>query len=147
MKLKNMYLLLVAVVGLFTLAIYSTYAMFTSTVEIGDISMDTDLNYTFKINSNQEFTIGARSKLRFNAIVENDMTSAISYGIYYKMINPGTLPSNIRIAEVTESSNSTTSGPIQPGTDNNITVPLVIINNTDESITVQIGVRDRKSVV
>ncbi len=141
MKLKNMYLLLVVVVGLFTLAIYSTYAMFTSTVEIGNISMDTDLNYTFKINSNQEFTIGARSKLRFNAIVENDMTSAISYGIYYKMINPGTLPSNIRIAEVTESSNSTTSGPIQPGTDNNITVPLVIINNTDESITVQIGVR------
>lgn len=35
MKIKNTYLLLVTVIGLVSLAIYTTYAMFTASLDIG----------------------------------------------------------------------------------------------------------------
>jgi len=140
-NIKRTYLLLVNVIALVFVATYSTYALFTSSLEIGDISLDTELKYTFKINSNQEFTIGANSKLRFNAIVENDMEGTISYGVYYKMISPMEISEDITIAEVTDSNTLTTSGPIEPGSDNSIPVPLVIINESNEEVKVQIGIR------
>ena len=140
-KIKETYLLLIIVLGLVSLGIYTTYAMFTSSVEIGDISLDTTLQYTFKINSNEQFTIGSNSRIRFNAIVENDMSDTISYGIYYKMISPSTKEDNLIISEVTDSDTLKTSGPIESGLDKRITVPLVIINNTSSEVTVEIGVR------
>ena len=140
-KIKETYLLLLIVLGLVSLGIYTTYAMFTSSVEIGDISLDTTLQYTFKINSNEQFTIGSNSRIRFNAIVENDMSDTISYGVYYKMINPSTKEDNLIISEVTDSDTLKTSGPIESGLDKRITVPLVIINNTSSEVTVEIGVR------
>ena len=139
--IKESYLLLLIVLGLVSLGIYTTYAMFTSSVEIGDISLDTTLQYTFKINSNEQFTIGSNSRIRFNAIVENDMSNTISYGIYYKMISPSTKEDNLIISEVTDSDTLKTSGPIESGLDKKITVPLVIINNTSSEVTVEIGVR------
>ena len=140
-KIKETYLLLLIVLGLVSLGIYTTYAMFTSSVEIGDISLDTTLQYTFKINSNEQFTIGSNSRIRFNAIVENDMSDTISYGVYYKMINPSTKEDNLIISEVTDSEVLKTSGPIESGLDKRITIPLVIINNTSSEVTVEIGVR------
>ena len=140
-KIKETYLLLLIVLGLVSLGIYTTYAMFTSSVEIGDISLDTTLQYTFKINSNEQFTIGSNSRIRFNAIVENDMSDTISYGVYYKMISPSTKEDNLIISEVTDSDTLKTSGPIESGLDKRITVPLVIINNTSSEVTVEIGVR------
>ena len=139
--IKESYLLLLIVLGLVSLGIYTTYAMFTSSVEIGDISLDTTLQYTFKINSNEQFTIGSNSRIRFNAIVENDMSDTISYGVYYKMINPSTKEDNLIISEVTDSDTLKTSGPIESGLDKKITIPLVIINNTSSEVTVEIGVR------
>ena len=139
--IKESYLLLLIVLGLVSLGIYTTYAMFTSSVEIGDISLDTTLQYTFKINSNEQFTIGSNSRIRFNAIVENDMSNTISYGIYYKMINPSTKEDNLIISEVTDSDTLKTSGPIESGLDKRITIPLVIINDTSSEVTVEIGVR------
>ncbi len=140
-KIKETYLLLIIVLGLVSLGIYTTYAMFTSSVEIGDISLDTTLQYTFKINSNEQFTIGSNSRIRFNAIVENDMSDTISYGVYYKMISPSIKEDNLIISEVTDSDVLKTSGPIESGLDKKITVPLVIINNTNSEVTVEIGVR------
>ena len=139
--IKESYILLLIVLGLVSLGIYTTYAMFTSSVEIGDISLDTTLQYTFKINSNEQFTIGSNSRIRFNAIVENDMSDTISYGVYYKMINPSTKEDNLIISEVTDSDTLKTSGPIESGLDKKITIPLVIINNTSSEVTIEIGVR------
>ena len=135
--MKKIYLLLLIILGLTSLAIYSTYAMFTTSVEIA--STDTELNYIFKINSNQEFVVSANSKIKINAIVENDMQSAISYGIYYKMISPSNLPSEVTIAEITSSTTNTTSGSINAN--DNKTIPIAIINNSNQNITVEIGVR------
>jgi len=140
-NIKRTYLLLIIVIGLVFVGTYSTYALFTSSLEIGDITLDTELKYTFKINSNQEFTIGSNSKLRFNAIVENDMEGTISYGVYYKLVSPTSINDSVIIAEVSDTTTLTTSGPIDAGSENSITVPLVIINNSNEEVKIQIGVR------
>ncbi len=135
--MKKNYLLLIIIFGLLTLALYSTYAVFNS--EINTLNTDTSLTYTFKTNSNQIFNIGANSKLRFNATVENDMSDTISYGIYYKIVYPDNVSNDVLIAEVTDSDTNTTYGVIDNA--NNKTVPLIIINNSDNQISVEIGLR------
>ena len=136
--MKRNYLISVIVMGLIILSLYSTYAMFTSSVETDNaISMDTVINYTFKINGTQEVVISSKSKLRFNAIVQNDMTGKISYGLYYKMISPTTLPSRVTIAEITDAS-SVTKGQLNQNSE--ITVPIIIENDSDSEIKVEIGV-------
>ena len=136
--MKRNYLISIVVMVLIVLSLYSTYAMFTSTVETDNaISMDTVINYTFKINGTQEVVISSKSKLRFNAIVQNDMTGKISYGLYYKMISPTTLPSEVIIAEITDSS-SVIKGQLNQNSE--ITIPIIIENSSENEIKVEIGV-------
>ncbi len=140
MKLiKKYYLLLLLIITLAGATIYGTYAMFTSSVETNMVNMDTNMVYKFKINGTQELKVSAGSKLRFNAIVENDMDGKISYGMYYKMISPATLPSGAIIAQVSDDLTMLAKGQLESGTSK--TVPIVIKNTLDSEITVEIGVR------
>ena len=113
--------------------------MFTSSVETNMVNMDTYMNYTFDINGTQELKVSAGSKLRFNAIVKNSMDGTISYGLYYKMINPTTLPSGVIIAQVSDDLTMLAKGQLESGISK--TVPMVIKNTSDSEITVEIGVR------
>ena len=137
--IKKYYLLLLLIITLAGATIYGTYAMFTSSVETNMVNMDTYMNYTFDINGTQELKVSAGSKLRFNAIVKNSMDGTISYGLYYKMINPTTLPSGVIIAQVSDDLTVLAKGQLESGTSK--TVPMVIKNTSDSEITVEIGVR------
>ena len=137
--IKKYYLLLLLIITLAGATIYGTYAMFTSSVEVDMVNMDTNMVYKFKINGTQELKVSAGSKLRFNAVVENDMDGKISYGMYYKMINPTTLPSGVIIAQVSDDLTMLAKGQLESGTSK--TVPMVIKNTSDSEITVEIGVR------
>ena len=137
--IKKYYLLLLLIITLAGVTIYGTYAMFTSSIESDMVNMDTNMVYKFKINGTQELKISAGSKLRFNAIVENDMNGKISYGMYYKMISPATLPSGVIIAQISDNLTVLAKGQLESGTAK--TVPMVIKNTSDSEITVEIGVR------
>ena len=137
--IKKYYLLLLLIITLAGATIYGTYAMFTSSVESNMVNMDTNMVYKFKINGIQELKVSAGSKLRFNAVVENDMEGTISYGMYYKMISPSTLPSGVIIAQVSDDLAMLAKGQLESGTSK--TVPMVIKNTSDTDITVEIGVR------
>ena len=137
--IKKYYLLLLLIITLAGATIYGTYAMFTSSVETNMVNMDTNMVYKFKINGTQELKVSANSKLRFNAVVENDMDGMISYGMYYKMISPTTLPSGVIIAQVSDDLTMLAKGQLESGTSK--TVPMVIKNTSDSDITVEIGVR------
>ena len=137
--IKKYYLLLLLIITLAGATIYGTYAMFTSSVETNMVNMDTYMNYTFDINGTQELKVSAGSKLRFNAIVKNSMDGKISYGMYYKMINPSSLPSGVIIAQVSDDLTMLAKGQLESGTSK--TVPMVIKNTSDSEITVEIGVR------
>ena len=137
--IKKYYLLLLLIITLAGATIYGTYAMFTSSVETNMVNMDTYMNYTFDINGTQELKVSAGSKLRFNAIVRNSMGGSISYGMYYKMISPTTLPSGVIIAQVSDDLTINAKGQLESGASK--TVPMVIKNTSDSEITVEIGVR------
>ena len=137
--IKKYYLLLLLIITLAGATIYGTYAMFTSSVETNMVNMDTYMNYTFDINGTQELKVSAGSKLRFNAIVKNSMDGKISYGMYYKMISPTTLPSGAIIAQVSDDLTVLAKGQLDSGTSK--TVAMVIKNTSDSEITVEIGVR------
>ena len=137
--IKKYYLLLLLIITLAGATIYGTYAMFTSSVETNMVNMDTYMNYTFDINGTQELKVSAGSKLRFNAIVKNSMDGTISYGMYYKMINPTTLPSGAIIAQVSDDLTILAKGQLEKGAQT--TVPMVIKNTSDSEIAVEIGVR------
>ena len=137
--IKKYYLLLLLIITLAGATIYGTYAMFTSSVETNMVNMDTYMNYTFDINGTQELKVSAGSKLRFNAIVKNSMDGKISYGMYYKMISPTTLPSGVIIAQVSDDLSILAKGQLDSGASK--TVPMVIKNTSDSEITVEIGVR------
>ena len=132
-SIKKMYLMIISIVGLIGLSLYSTYAMFNTTLELSNVSLGSNLNYEFEINSNQEFIISANSTLKFNAIVKNNMTDSISYGLYYKLISPNTLPSGVVIGEVTDG-NLTTSGSLN--SNSNKTVTIAIVNKSNVEIKV-----------
>ena len=137
--IKKYYLLLLLIITLAGATIYGTYAMFTSSVETNMVNMDTYMNYTFDINGTQELKVSAGSKLRFNAIVKNSMDGKISYGMYYKMISPSTLPSGAIIAQVSDDLTINAKGQLESGASK--TVPMVIKNTSNSEITVEIGVR------
>ncbi len=141
MKLfKKYYMLLLLILCLSGVVVYGTYAMFTAVVETNDVvSMDTNLNYTFEMNGTQTLKVSGKSKMRFNAIVKNNMEGAMAYGLYYKMISHDALPEGVIIAEVTNTTTLTTEGEIAQGA--SIIIPVVIKNTTDTTIKVEIGVR------
>ena len=138
---RAIYMILIIVVSLITLTMYTTYAMFTTSVSSDTVlNLDTTLSYEFDINSSKKFTIDSNTVLHFNAIIKNNMTGNVKYGIYHDFNLSGN--SNVSIGEiVTDATTTTTSlngeGVLPKGSK---TVPIAIINNSDTSITVSIGI-------
>jgi len=135
--IKRIYLILVVIVSILAVTLLSTKALFVNVTENdNNVTLETGLNYTFTINGEQQFTIPANSSLTFSANATNDTDGAIYYEIYYSMISPTTLPSGVTISEITDSS-LTTSGNLEK--DESKKIPIVIINDSSESITLKIG--------
>ncbi len=138
---RAIYMILIIVVSLITLTMYTTYAMFTTSVSSDTVlNLDTTLNYEFDINSSKKFTVDSNTVLHFNAIIKNNMTGNVKYGIYHDFNLSGN--SNISIGEIVADATTTTTslngeGVLSKGSK---TVPIAIINNSDTSITVSIGI-------
>ncbi len=106
------------------------------------ITGETEKNPTFNLNvSNideyEEVSVAANTTESFNVKVTNSSSSMAYYGVWYKMINPTTKPSNIIIARSSDSS-TTTSGSIS--TEGAITVTIIIKNNTNSKIKLELGI-------
>ncbi len=144
MKLfKKYYIAVLLIICLGSVAVYGTYAMFTLTVSTDDIvSMDTSItNYTFDINSTQSITVGQKSKMRFNAIIKNNLEGSIAYGLYYVVKEPsnGALPEGATVNYVT--GRSGVNGPTEIlAKDKTATVPIYVYNPGDTAITIEVGV-------
>lgn len=140
-KIKDIYLIFVIVLGLIAISLYSTYALFTGSVVITEAiaNVNTDINIDFDINSNKTFSLDANTKLTFYANVNNNMSGDIYYELYHD------LDSSIKkvvIAEVVSDPTVTTSAPNTSGTlgmGEKKNIPLVIENKSNDKITVTIG--------
>ena len=140
-NIKDIYLILVIVLGLITISLYSTYALFTgSSVTTDSIAnVSTDINVDFDINSDKTFTLEANTIITFNANIKNNMKGKVHYELYHNF--DLTTNNKVKIAEVVEDTSLTsapnTSGTLELG--GKKTVPIVIENKSNEKITVTVG--------
>ena len=137
--MKKNYLLSIIVMGLIVLSLYSTYAMFTETVETDEIiNMEASvLPLESKIVEYEQITINGNEAKSIMVNISNSTESNLYYGVWYEMVNPTSINSNIEIAKLTSSTDST-QGQINVGVEKN--VKIVIKNTGSSSITVNIGV-------
>ena len=76
------------VIGLITLSVYSTYALFTETLETEDIvnfntpTLDIDTN----IIEYERITIGANESKTIRVNVTNSTDEDLYYGIWYEVV-------------------------------------------------------------
>ncbi len=137
--MKRNYLLSIIVIGLIVLSLYSTYAMFTETVETDEIiNMSASvLPLESKIVEYEQITINGNDAKSIMVSISNSTESNLYYGVWYEMVNPISINDNIEIAKLTSSTDST-QGQINTGVEKN--VKIVIKNTGSSSITVNIGV-------
>ena len=137
--MKKNYLLGLIVLGLISLSVYSTYAMFTASVETNDIvslSAST-LPTESEIVEYERLTIKSKEKKVIEYTVNNNTDNSLYYGVWYEMINPSSLNDDIVIGK-SEDTTSDTLGQLTTGS--NAKVLFVIENKTDSNIIVNVGV-------
>ena len=137
--MKKNYLLGIVVMGLIVLSLYSTYAMFTESVETDEIinlSAST-INLNSEIVEYEQITINGNEAKSIMVNISNSTESNLYYGVWYEIVNPASINDNIEIAKLTSSTDST-QGTINTGVEKN--VKIVIKNTGSSSITVNIGV-------
>ncbi len=88
LKIKETYLLLLIVVGLVSLSLYTTYALFIANTEITDVvSFSTNLTTNSSILEYEMVTIPAGESKVVELNVTNSHTSSIYYGVWYQKFN------------------------------------------------------------
>ena len=137
--MKRNYLLSVIVMGLIVLSLYSTYAMFTETIETDEIiNMNASvLPLELKIVEYERLEINSQDKKVIEFTVNNDTNNALYYGVWYEMVNPSILNDDIVIGKKEDTLNDT-KGQLMQG--ENAKVTFVIENKTSSTITINIGV-------
>ena len=137
--MKKNYLLGLIVLGLISLSVYSTYAMFTASIETNDIvslSAST-LSTESEIVEYERLTIKSKEKKVIEYTVNNNTNNSLYYGVWYEMINPSSINDDIVIGKSEDTTNDTL-GQLTRGS--NAKVLFVIENKTDSNIVVNVGV-------
>ena len=139
--IKENYLLLIIIIGILSLCMYSSFALFslekTTTKDIITMKSASDIQTTLKVFEYKQVKVSAGNNRSVIVNVSNDTGKSIYYGVFYEMVNPSTKSDDIGIYKIDWSTNPTV------GTINNdekLPVELLIINNTSSEITINIGV-------
>ena len=139
--LKESYLLIIIIVGILSLCMYSSFALFslekTTSKDIFTMKAASDIETTLKIFEYKKITVSAGDNTSVMVNVNNDTGGSIYYGVFYEMVSPSTKTDDIGIYKIDWSANAT-SGSITNGS--KLPVEIIIINNSSSDITLNIGV-------
>ncbi len=139
--LKESYLLIIIIVGILSLCMYSSFALFslekTTSKDIFTMRAASDIETTLKIFEYKKITVSAGENTSVMVNVNNDTGGSIYYGVFYEMVSPSTKTDDIGIYKIDWSANAT-SGSITNGS--KLPVEIIIINNSSSDITLNIGV-------
>ena len=139
--LKESYLLIIIIVGILSLCMYSSFALFslekTTSKDIFTMKAASDIETTLKIFEYKKITVSAGDNTSVMVNVNNDTGGSIYYGVFYEMVSPSVKSDNITIAKIDKSTNAT-SGSITNGS--KLPVEIIIINDSNSDITLNIGV-------
>ena len=143
---KLIYLLSIIVIGIITLSVYSTYAIFTLESETSDIvNLETAnvLNIDLNTYEYKQITIDANSKVTTDIDLYNNYDYDICYSIWYKIVKSNDINTNIVSIYQNTNESLTTSGNLEPVASRRIN--LIINNNNDKQVKVNIGVAYSKN--
>ena len=135
-KFKQSYLMLLIVVSLFSLAIYSTYAMFEAEIDTNNIvSIDTSISVDTSIEEYQITTVEPNNYKILSINLTNSQDTSLYYGVWIEKIN--TNNNDISVYKLDDSKYPTVDI-INNNETRNIT--MVIINNSQKKATIKLGV-------
>ena len=136
-KIKEAYLLILIVLGLVSLSVYSTYALFTKEVTIDNVvSFNTSISLSDSNLVEYELvTLSPNETKIIELVVSNSSTSTLYYGCWYELL---TTSNDISVGLYTEKNNTPASGTLD--TSATKTILLGVVNNSTSTTLVNIGV-------
>ena len=135
-KIKDIYLILVIVVGLIVISLYSTYALFTSEEITTNtaVNMSVGFSYGYATNEVEFITLNAKESKEISVSISNTSSSSINYNLYYELVSGDEASLE---AGYTSNTENPTNGVLDASSSKR--VMLGFINNSDSDITVKIG--------
>lgn len=113
LKIKETYLLIIIVIGLMSLAIYSTFALFTASTTIEDVvGITASLDIGKGLTEYEVVTIepGATKSIELN--IANSYSDNIYYGAWYQVVQGNSSDLDIGLYE--DKNTNSSSGAIAP---------------------------------
>lgn len=138
LKIKETYLLIIIVIGLMSLAIYSTFALFTASTTIEDVvGITASLDIGKGLTEYEVVTIepGATKSIELN--IANSYSDNIYYGAWYQVVQGNSGDLDIGLYE--DKNTNSSSGAIAPT--KSISLIVGATNNGTSSMTLYIGVK------
>ena len=137
-KIKEIYLLFLIVIGLASLSVYSTYALFTASVEIDQVvKFETTISTDNSFMEYDVITLSPGDLKYVEVNVTNSYTDRdLYYGVWYNVANSGNT-SDINIGTYTDVDNTTPSGRVSKNSGVNLVV--AIQNISSNNVTVNLG--------
>ena len=137
MKVKYFLIMIIIVILLYSIK-YS-YAMFNKDININNVANIS--TYSFDTDSSiieyEKITIPAGEEKIIKLNVTNSTDNSLYYGVWYEMVDPQSINSDIIVAKYYQSINDIIG---QINTNITKSVSLYIANNTDNNIILRIGV-------
>ena len=133
LPIKQIYLLLIIVVGIVSLSVYSTYALFTYDKETGKvvhIGTPNNLLIHTSINEYRRISIPSDTEYKVDIDINNPKDIPLCYSVWYNDFDK-----NITVLK---DEHSITNGIIE--SKNILRTSLIIINDSEESIDVNLGI-------
>ena len=135
-KIKDIYLILVIVVGLIVISLYSTYALFTSEEITTNtaVNMSVGFSYGYATNEVEILTIKAKESKEISVSISNTSSSSINYNLYYELVSGDEASLE---AGYTSNTENPTNGVLDASSSK--IVMLGFINNSNSDIIVKVG--------
>lgn len=143
---RQIYLLSIIVIGIISLSVYSTYAIFTlesETSDIVNIHTPNSLEISTDMYEYKQITIPKNSYIETDIDLYNNHETKLCYSVWYKTIETSSIDTSaVKIYENTKDG-LTSSGTLEPITNRRISV--LIINDNDSEAKVNIGLASSPS--
>ena len=146
---KEMILIFLVSMSLLGFVIYESLAIFAGTVEKSNVATIVAGNITFTVTSDDsaynastgQITVAANSEKFITLTVTNTTVVGARYRVYYKPINPSTLPSGVTVGVSSLSPYAVTETLTQKGAiASSKKIRVGIKNTSTSSVTIKLGV-------
>ena len=136
LKIKETYLLLIIVMGLVSLSVYSTYALFTASTTITDVvSFNATLNTDNNLIEYEMITLSPGEVKMVEINVNNTYSTSLYYGAWYQIVSPS--DTTDIVVGLTDDNTSSGSGALAKTSSIKLIVGLA--NNSSKTAVINIG--------